>query len=172
MAGKTYNNPSNDFTITVASNINSVEISAVANKGTVSGTGVKEITTGTNTFKISVSDGGKTTTYTVRVRKLAEENSTPNISDNKNNNTPTISQPINATNPDEPIDEVTEEEPKQLRLIYLTIDDVEMSPDFDSEIFEYWVTVTNRNDLSIVAAANDDDAQVEIEGNKELKERR
>ncbi len=57
IAGKTYNNPKTDMTINVDASVDSAEVSAVANVSSskITGTGVKELATGTNTVKITVT---------------------------------------------------------------------------------------------------------------------
>lgn len=169
VAGKTYNNPNTDLTVTVDANTNSTEIKAVPNssKATVSGTGSKELVTGTNPVTITVTaENGAKRTYTVRIRKLANESTTPNVPDNQTpNDQNQANEDPNAQNPDEGT-----EEPKNLRLAYLMLDDVELMPEFNSEIFEYSLSVTNRDKLEIIAQANMEDANVEIIGADELKD--
>ncbi len=43
-------------------------------------------------------------------------------------------------------------------------------PEFDPEIFEYTINVTNKDKLDIVAVQNIEDAQLDITGNEELKD--
>lgn len=162
VAGKTYNNPGTDFTVTVGANVNSAEVSAVASSSgaKISGTGSKELVTGTNTVTITVTaTNGATKKYTIRVRKLADTTTTPNVVDNNPNNN-------NQETPPE------EEEPKieDVRLTYLRIEDVELIPAFESEVFEYAVSVTNIDKLDIVAVANFEDAQIAITGNENFVE--
>lgn len=157
VAGKVYPNPNTDFTITVDSNISSAEISAVANnsKAKITGTGKKDIATGTNTVTIKVTGhNGAVKNYNIRIRRLADTSTTPNVTDTPTTPTPT---------PEEPIEDL-------LRLKYLRIEDVELIPAFDSECFEYSVFVTNVDNLDITAVATDDNATIEIIGEKNLKE--
>lgn len=169
VAGKTYTNPSTDFTVTVDANVNTTEVSAVPNnsKATISGTGSKELITGSNTIQITVTaENGARKTYSIRIRKLANENTTPNVPDNTPSNTQTPENPDpNSENPNEGT-----EEPKALRLEYLMLDDVELMPEFNSEIFEYSLYVTNRESLQIIAKANMEDTNVEIIGAEELRD--
>ncbi|MCI8310562.1 MAG: hypothetical protein HFJ45_10580, partial [Clostridia bacterium] len=57
VAGKIYNNPATDFTVTVGSDVNAVEVKAIANDGNakISGTGAKDLVTGTNVVTITVT---------------------------------------------------------------------------------------------------------------------
>lgn len=158
VAGKTYNNPSTDMTITVPSTVGAVDISAVpSNSGAkVSGTGAKELVTGTNTATITVTaPNGAKKTYTIRIRKLADTSSTPNV----------IEEPKNNGEPEEPVPEIID-----LRLTYLRIEDVELTPQFDPETFEYRVEVTNKDKLDIVAVQNVEDAILEITGDTDLQD--
>lgn len=156
VAGKTYNNPGTDFTVTVGADVGEVEIKAVANgNAKVSGTGLKELRTGTNTFKITVTNGGASKAYTVRIRKLADTTTTPNTTDEPNSN----------QQPEENIPDI-----QDLRLTYLRIEDVELMPEFSSEVFEYSLQVTNKEKLDIVAVQNVEDADLEIIGNEDLQD--
>lgn len=154
VAGKIYNNPSTDITITVDGKTDTVDVSAVAvnSNAKISGTGRKELKTGTNTVAITVTgSNGVKLTYNVRIRKLVDSSQNePNVPD---------------TTP-EPTPEGEAEEPTLLRLKTLIITDTELSPDFDEETFEYLVNVTNEEKLDIIAEANDENAEIEIEGNE------
>lgn len=159
VAGKTYNNPKTDMTVTVDASLGSANITAVATDANskITGTGTKELVTGTNSVTITVTaPGGAKKTYNVRIRKLADTTTTPNVRDTPN------------TNPDEQ----TPQEPAilDLRLVYLRIEDVELTPEFDPEVFEYIINVTNKDRLEIVAVQNIEDAELEITGNEELKD--
>lgn len=165
VAGKKYTNPSTDFTVNVDSGVTSTEVSAEASHGSakISGTGRKELSTGTNTVTITVTaENGAKKTYNVRIRRLADtSNQTPNKSDNSNNNQPQEPDP----NTQEPENTT---EPELLRLTYLLIEDVELTPEFSSEVFEYTANVVNKDALDIVKVVNKEDATVEITGDKEL----
>ena len=158
VAGKTYNNPGTDMTVTVGADVTSTEVSAVAssNGAKISGTGRKDLKTGTNTVTLTVTgSNGAKLNYTVRIKRLASEGNTGQ--DSKQTPTPT--------------QETTPEETQELlRLSYLIIDDAELTPNFDAERFEYSVFVTNMDKLSIVATANDENANIKIEGHEELIE--
>lgn len=162
VAGKKYPNPSTDFTINVDSGVTSVDISAEASSGSakISGTGKKELSTGTNTVTITVTaENGAKKTYSVRIRRLADTtNQTPNKIDNQNNN----------QEPEEPDTQEEPQEPELLRLTYLLIEDVELTPEFSSEVFEYTANVINKEELEIVKVVNKEDAIVEITGDKDL----
>lgn len=158
VAGKTYNNPGTDFTVNVDASMNVADVSAVAVNGgaKISGTGKKELKTGTNTVTITVTGpNGAKQNYNIRIRKLADTSqSTPNVQN---------------TEP-EPTPEATPNPAELLRLKTLIIDDVTLLPDFDEETFEYSVNVTNEEKLDIIAVANDENAIVEIMGNENLSE--
>lgn len=161
VAGKTYTDPNQDFTIKVGSDVSSTEVSAQTSSSAakVSGTGRKELSTGSNIVKLTVTaENGAKKEYTIRINKAADTSNTqPNRTD-----TPSDNQ--------EPTDEPdqTQEEPELLRLTYLMIEDAELSPEFDSEIFEYTVEVTNMDKLDIVKLSNSEDALIEITGNDDL----
>lgn len=155
VGGKKYNNPNTTTTAdNVSADTSSIKIEAQANdsKAKITGTGTKELITGTNRFTIKVTaEDGSTKSYTIKITKLEEEDTTPNIVEETNQ------------------EEQKQEEP-ELRLSSLIIEGVELIPKFDAELFEYSVYVTNINELKIDAKANIEDATVEITGNTELIE--
>lgn len=161
VAGKTYTNPSTDFTIKVGADVAGTDVSAQTSSGAakVSGTGRKELSTGSNIVKLTVTaENGATKTYTIRINKAADTSNTqPNKTDTPNNNPEPTVEP-----------EPTPAEPEALRLTYLMIEDAELSPEFNSEVFEYTVSVTNLDKLDIVKVANSEDAIIEITGNDQL----
>lgn len=161
VAGKTYSNPSTDFTVTVDSNVKSAEITGQVNnsKATISGTGTKELVTGSNTVVLTVTaENGTKRNYSIRIRKLADETTVPNVGDIPNQSNDNDNNESTSNN----------EEPKVLRLSYLIIDDIELNPQFDPETFEYSIKVANRDSVDITAHPNIEDATVEITGDKEL----
>lgn len=155
VGGKKYNNPGTNITAnSVSSDTSSIKIEAQTNdsKAKVTGTGTKDLVTGTNKFTLKVTaENGSTKSYTVKVTKLAEEVTTPNIVEE-----------------DDQEDIQTQEQ--ELRLSSLIIEGVELIPKFNAEIFEYSVYVTNINELKIEAIANAEDAKIEITGNTGLIE--
>lgn len=162
VAGKTYSNPSTDFTVTVDSNIKSAEITGQVNnsKATISGTGTKELVTGSNTVVLTVTaENGTKRNYSIRIRKLADETTVPNVGDTPNQTNNNDNNNGQSTN---------NEEPKFLRLSYLIIDDIELNPEFDPETFEYFIKIANRDSVDITAHTNIEGATIEITGDKEL----
>ena len=154
IGGKTYSGSSLKSTIshTVGSTVNSIKINAVKNnsKATVGGTGTKNLEIGkTNKFAITVTaENGTKKTYNINIIRLAEESTVPNIIDEEQQ---------------EPVQE-------KLMLTSLTIKDVELSPEFNSEVYSYVTNVKNLKELEIDAAASNADAQINIEGATDLKE--
>ncbi len=154
VGGKSYSNPSTDITVSsVSASTSTITILATANssKASISGTGTKDLVTGTNKFTITVTaEDGTTKSYIIRVTKLAEESTVPNVI--------------------EETEEEGGEEETELRLSSLVVQDVELVPEFDSEVFEYAIDVVDLDELVINAVANMEDALVEITGNTELIE--
>ena len=159
VAGKTYNNPSQDMTVNVGADVGETTISAVANDGNakISGTGNKQLAAGINVVVLTVTgSNGATLKYTVRIKKAAKTAEAPNI-----------------TGANEPTPEPTPEEnqaPELLRLSYLLVDDAELMPEFDAETFEYRISVINADSVNVAANANDENASIEIKGDKDLIE--
>lgn len=150
IGGKTYTKPSTNITApNVSSSTSSIKINATVNnsKAKVSGTGTKDLKTGTNKFNLKVTaENGNTKTYTVTIIRLAEENKEPNL-------------------PDEP----KNEEPKQeLKLTSLQIEGAELSPDFKEDVFEYSTYIFDLTEVKVNAVANDPEANIEITGNTNL----
>ena len=157
ISGKKYNNPNTSITApSVSADTSSTKIEAVVNnsKAKVTGTGTKELVTGTNKFTLKVTaEDGSTKSYTIKVTKLAEEVTTPNIVDESNQES-----------------EEEKQEEIELRLSSLVIEGVELIPKFEAEVFEYSVFITNIDELKVDAKANIEDAAIDITGNKEFKE--
>ena len=155
VGGKKYNNPNTTITAnSVSADISSIKIEAQTNnsKAKVTGTGTKDLVTGTNKFTLKVTaEDGSTKSYTIKITKLAEETTTPNI--------------VEETQPEE-----KNEEKPELRLSSLIVEGIELIPKFEAEVFEYSVFITNVNEVKITAIPNIDDTVVEIMGNTELIE--
>ena len=137
-------------TMTVNADVSSVEIKATpkSSKAKVSGTGRKDLVTGTNRFNLTVTaENGATKNYTVKITKLAEQNDTPNVVEE---------------NPPE------ENNEQELKLNSLVIDGVTLEPEFKSDVFEYSVSVQDLEKLIINATPSIEDANVEITGNEDL----
>ncbi len=136
---------------TVDYNTSSIKVSAVTNNSnaSVSGTGTKSLAVGTNTIKLTVTaQDGSTKTYSVKVIRLAEDTTIPNVIENENQG----------------------EESTALTLTSLIIADVELSPEFSSDVYNYVTNVTNMTELEIYATASDPEAIINIEGATDLQE--
>ncbi len=160
VGGTKYSNPNADITIRgISASTSSITIDAETNNSNakVSGTGTKALEAGTtNNFVLNVTaEDGTKGKYTVRVVTLAEESTTPNIVDE---------------NPPEEINDEGEATTEELRLTSLTIEGVELIPEFNSETFEYSVYITDQEELKIDAVANVEGTNVEILGNTGLIE--
>ena len=139
-------------TMTVNADVSSVEIKATpkSSKASVSGTGRKELVTGTNRIPLTVTaEDGTKRDYTVKITRLAEQNDTPNVVEE---------------NPPE------ENNEQSLMLNSLVIDGVILEPEFKSDVFEYTVSIQDLEELIIDAKPNIEDANIEITGNTELVE--
>lgn len=153
IGNKTYSGSSlkNTISYTAEANVSSIKISAVKNhsKASVSGTGTKSLIAGqTNKFKITVkAEDGTQKTYNLNIIRLAEEAKEPNIIENEI-----------------PVEEV------KLALTSLVIKDVELNTEFNPEVYSYIANVKNMTELEIVATANKEGVQINIEGATGLKE--
>ena len=148
VGGKTYSKPSTSITApNASSDTSSIKISAAVNnsKAKVSGTGTKDLKTGTNKFTLKVTaENGNTKTYTITVVRLAEESEEPNL-------------------PDEEKPEVN-----LLKLTSLQIEGAELSPDFKDDVFEYSTYIFDLTEVKVNAVANDPEANIEVTGNTNL----
>ncbi len=140
-----------EYSTTVPNNVTSVEVYAVKGQSgqTITGTGTKELQEGANTFKVVVTaeDGKTQKTYTLTVnRETAKE--TPE-----------------EENPEEGGTELTE----VFGLSSIEIEDVELTPEFSPDVYEYTAKYTGDNtQLNITTTPTEEGTNVEITGNENL----
>lgn len=148
-----FNANTTSYKVTVPNNVDSLKVAyKTADKNAkVKVTGNTGFEVGTNTIKVEVTaaDGKTTKTYTIAVTKLATEDSKPgNLIDDKDS--------------------------KNLYLSSLSIEGLELSPEFSKDVFAYEATIDmDENDLSKVnvnAQAENANATIEITGNTDLQE--
>lgn len=146
------------YSTEVPNDVETIEI--YASKGqsgqTITGTGKKNLKEGTNTFEISVTaeDGKTKKTYTLNItRKTNEEEK------DKKDETETET-------------EEGEEEPIDIfGLSELKIKNLKLSPEFQTDIYEYKIELTEDIDkLDISTVATDVNSNIEITGNEQLEE--
>lgn len=137
------------YNVTVENDVTSIQVYANVqdSKSKVSGTGTKSLNEGNNELNVVVTaEDGTTKTYTINVTRKTTEESDDDTED----------------------EEKTEEENK-LGLSELKIEGVELSPDFNSDIYEYSVKyIGKETNLDITTKPNNDSAKVEIVGNENL----
>ena len=141
------------YSVTVPNDVDSLKVAykTADSKATVKVTGNTDLEVGTNNIKVVVTaeDGKTTKTYTIKVTKLATEDSKPgNVIDEEND--------------------------LDLCLTSLSVKGLELTPEFSSNVYSYETTIDmDNNDMSEVtveAVANDKKANVEITGNTNLVE--
>lgn len=143
------------YKTTVPNDIKEVTIyaTAVDSKAKIKGNGKIALKEGENEAKITVTaeDGKTTKTYTIKItREIAK-------------------QEEKVEEQEEKVAENTEE--KELGLTRLTIKDIEISPKFDTNVYEYKAELSkDLSELEINAEANNAEATVEIIGNKDLQQ--
>lgn len=138
------------YNVTVPKNVDSLRVFATAAdsnaKVKISGNSGFEV--GTNnkiTIKVTAEDGKTTKTYTIKVTKLAEEEEKPG--------------------------NLIEDE-KDLYLNTLSIEGIELSPEFNKDVYSYTATLADAdvNELKVEAEANIEDAKIDVSGNTDLVE--
>ena len=141
------------YSITVPNDVNSLKVAyKTADKNAkVKITGNTGLEVGTNNIKVVVTaeDGKTNKTYTIKVTKLATEDSKPgNLID--------------------------EDESTDLYLKSLSIENLKITPEFSKDVYSYEATIDmDEKDLSKVtvkAEANNKKSEIEITGNTDLKE--
>ena len=137
------------YNATVPEDVESVEVYATAQDSgaTISGTGTKTLQKGANALNVVVTaEDGTTKTYTINVTREGEE---------------------------ETEEEQPEESAEEVKngLSNISIANLELSPSFDTNVYEYTVKYVGEDtSLDIQAVATDPNYTVEVLGNEELKE--
>lgn len=163
------------YNVTVPNDVTSVEVYAYkGNEGqSVSGTGVKNLKEGENTFEVKVvsEDKSKTNTYTIVVTRESLENNEDSNNTTEDTNTIIDEQlPVDESNTDASgltlkslkIEGITDKE-------NITIEP-NISPDFSPDIYEYTTTVQfDVNSLKIEAEPNSENTTIEILGNENFQ---
>ena len=138
------------YEVTVPANIESVEVYAQAqdSKAKVSGTGTKELKEGENIAEVTVTaEDGTTKTYTI-----------------------TITKESSSENPSTTTADTSKEEEGE-GLASLNIQNVEISPEFKTNVYEYTAKyIGEATSMQIQANPTNEEYTVEIVGNEELKE--
>ena len=139
------------YNVTVPEDVESVEVYATASdsKATISGTGRKTLQNGANALNVVVTaEDGTTKTYTINVTR-------------------------EGTQEEQEEEETSEEEITEVKngLSNITIGDLELSPSFKTDVYEYTVKYIGEDtSLDIQTVATDPSYTVEILGNEELQE--
>ncbi len=146
-----------EYDVEVPNDVAEVEVYATPrdSKAKVTGTGKVKLDVGENKLNVAVTaEDGTTKTYTINVTRAASEEENTDNTENPEE-TPAIEQP----------------EEKTLALQTLSIKNVNLSPKFDPEKYEYTVGITeDLSSLDIEAKANEENATVEIIGNENLQQ--
>ena len=153
VGNKTYSKPGSTVTASnVSAGTSSIKITAETNnsKAKDTGTGTKDLVTGTNIIQLTVTaEDGTKKTYKVKITRLAEENQTPNVIES------------NSTQSENKVE-------SELSLTSLEIDEVNIFPGFKSDIYEYTANFYDYESLNVKAIASDKKAKIEISGNENL----
>lgn len=142
------------YSFEVPNELEKIEVyaDAISENAKVTGTGTVSLKEGLNTIQVEVTaeDGKTTKTYTLEItRKTAEEEPDDETEEN-------------------PEDVVTEE---IFGLAGLIVKDLNISPKFDVDTYEYTIGLTKDvSSLEIEAKANSEDTTVEIIGNENLQQ--
>lgn len=135
-----------EYDVTVPDDVDSIQIYATLqdSNAKISGTGTKDLNYGLNEFTITVTaEDGTTKDYILNITRGGEEENTENVS----------------------------EEYLGDGLASLNIENLELSPSFDTNIYEYSVKyIGEKTNLDITAEATDPYYVVEVTGNEDLQE--
>ena len=135
-----------EYDVTVPDDVDSIQIYATLqdSNAKVLGTGTEDLNYGLNEFTITVTaEDGTTKDYILNITRGGEEENTENVS----------------------------EEYLGDGLASLNIENLELSPSFDTNIYEYTVKyIGEKTNLDITAKATDPYYVVEVTGNEELQE--
>ena len=144
------------YNVTVPADIETVEVYATAqdSKSKIAGTGKKQLQEGENKLEVTVTaEDGTKKTYTINVTKSGKTENTEENEETEENKE----------------NEETNESSKGLS--ELEIEDLELTPKFQTDIYEYTLKyVGTETTLDINAIATDVNYIVEITGNKDLQE--
>ena len=164
----------NSYNVTVPNDVTSVEVYAYkGDEGqSVSGTGVKNLKEGENTFEVKVvsEDKSKTNTYTIVVTREKANNEEDN----------NVVEDANVVDDTQIIEDNVEGEVSGLTLKSLKIVGIadkngitiepNISPEFSSDIYEYTTTVQfDVNSLKIEAEPNSENTTIEILGSENFQ---
>lgn len=168
------------YYVTVPNDVSQVEVYAEKQESSqqISGTGYKSLNVGTNTLKVvCTAEDGTTRTYTMYVTREDEKavEETPTEPEEPVEEEPTEEVPEETSNENT---EATEE--KVLGITSFNIVgktengetvEVELSPAFEENIYEYVLTVPlSVKDIEITAGAENEATEIEVMGNKNLVE--
>ena len=135
-----------EYDVTVTDDVDSIQIYATLqdSKAKILGTGTKDLNYGLNEFTITVTaEDGTTKDYILNITRGGEEENTENVSEEYLGN----------------------------GLASLNIENLELSPSFDTNIYEYTVKyIGEKTNLDITAEATDPYYLVEVTGNEDLQE--
>ncbi|CDD37515.1 putative uncharacterized protein [Clostridium sp. CAG:356] len=142
----------------------SVYATAVDSKAKVTGTGKVKLKEGSNTVKVTVTaEAGNTKVYTLTIKRKAADANNSTTNDGSTNTDNTAS--TNNTNT------TSASTSSKVGLESLEIKDVELTPSFKTEVYNYQVELDKDVDsLDISAIPIEDDTSVEIAGNQDFKE--
>ena len=137
------------YNVTVPEEVEKVEVYATTRdpKAKVTGTGMKNLEKGENALSVVVTaENGTTKTYTINVTRKGEEESTENT-------------------------ENVQERYTGDGLATLKVGNLELTPKFDTNVYEYKVEYIGKDEkIDVEATATDPYYTVEVTGNQDLKE--
>ena len=152
-----------EYSTTVKGDVEQISVYATLAKDSskakiTSGTGTHKLNEGNNSIKVVVTaEDGTTKTYTINVtREKKEENTTTEE---------------NTTEENTVAEETAEQENKNSDLTKLEVVGYTLSPKFSPDIYEYKININSDvNDLDVKAEGANENIQIEIAGNKDLKD--
>ena len=146
------------YNVTVPNDVTEVQVYATAqdSKSKISGTGKVQLQEGKNQIKVTCkAENGSNKTYTINVTRSVAEQQPAQIQEE----------------PEQTTEENQLPEEKNLKIESITVEGLELIPEFSSDIFEYTINLNNEDTekLNIEAKSNYEQAKITITGNENLK---
>lgn len=170
---KGFKSGTTSYNVTVPYDVEKVEVYAKLqdSKASVSGTGNQSLNVGKNPLNVVVTaEDGTKKTYTINVTRQEEKKNETNTTNEVSNNTTNQNTTNEISNTSNTANNATTNTTSNGDITKLEVVGYNLSPAFNSNTYEYKLTVEEDVDkLDIKAQTSNNGVQVEIAGNSDLK---